>query len=484
MPAQVENRIGDNPCLKSSANLRSASNQHRLHWQRMRSLFNLCEKSSWLSSDTVSDIRHELDVILGNGILIYPPTLKKYGITAETTYRQRRMYLGFKLDPGHRPELSDDERKFEQMMVQKQADAQRHNWEWRIAEEAEQNQKLGWYPFFVTLTVDPKMVDPETLWREGKAFRRYIRRLANVVCACIGEKPVHKKCPKRGGRYASEREYVRYAGVLEHGKTREHHHMHLMLWMREIPSKWKICPNSHRLPEYRTERECRQMRRYWKWCIPSQCPALYYRTTGDIWESEYDHCTPIDKETGQPIEIRNVRDVGRYVTKYMLKGTRQWNHRMKATRNLGMTRLKAKIFSLPPDQVEALTWRPANSSSNHSASLTHSVPLGLVRSLAKQQHYLIRFRSKSLALDQQLKTNYGHFLRMQRSVRDGAKPHRMSSLEFYDWVSQLLPEEDGYSEQRLQAAHQLLAGDFPRPRYKPPKPTKIGANNRGHSSVF
>ena len=440
---------------------------------------NLIERSPVIKSETADMLREELSTILqGQHILdevitIYPPTLKKLGIHADTTYKRKKLYLGLQRAVHSKSAAKyQRERKFTDFMKQKTVQCQKANWEWRIAEEAEQKQLQGWYPFFVTLTVDPKKYEAETLWREGKAFRKYLRSLANVVCRELGHPAVHKP------PYRSEREYVHHAGVIEHGKSREHHHGHFMIWMREIPSEWKKDPNEGRLPLNRTQRECKHFRQFWKYSDEQRSPALYYRTKGDIWANKCNHVVPLDPKTREPIKIRGVRAVGKYVSKYMQKDHKEWQHRMKCTRNLGMTRLKEKIAKMKPKTVEALSWRPKTSSQNLSVSLIHGVPLGLVRSIAKHQHFYNQLESKQLVLKKLMKTNYEHYTRMLKSVQDGARPDRMHSLAFFDWVSYHLPDQKGYSKKRLLKSHNKLAKQFPRERRKV-DPIVIGANDIG-----
>lgn len=456
------------------------ANRLNAFWAEMRSTCYLVSQSNWVQEADVGALIKELDDILGRRILSYPPTLKKYGIDEKTPYQQKKLYLG--ILQNYTKNLDEAEMvkrmRFMKLMADKAASAHKNNWQWRIAQHAQEMQDKGWYPFFVTLTVDPRKYDAEQLWKEGRAFRRYIRSLAREVCKVIGHPPPHKKT--KTYNYRPESDYITYAGVVEHGKSREHHHGHFMIWLRDIPSHWKQCPNKHRLPGYRTQRECLPLRRFWKYCIDTQKPALYYRTIGDIWQKN-GHCTPIDKKTGRPIQIKSVAACGNYVMKYMQKDKKVWQHRMKATRNLGMNRIIQKIKSMPTETVKALTWRPKCSSHLHSVSLIHSVPIGLVRSIAKRVNFWNNLRQKQLDLSSVMKTNYGHFSRMQRSVLDGARPDRMPSQEFYDWVAKFLPDETGYCEKKLLEAHALLRGDYPRPRYSEPIHIAIGANNIGHS---
>ena len=443
-------------------------------WAEMRSTCYLFSKSTWPSNEQAARLISELRHILGKRIINYPQTLLEFGINGETPYRLKKTFLG--LDQVYNnAQTQEADRRFAKFMQTKAHQASKANWSWRIVQEAEEKQKLGWYPFFVTLTVDPKKTDPEKLWREGREFRKYIRRLVNVVCKELGHPPAHKKTKEFG--YRPESDYVTYAGVIEHGKSLEHHHGHFMIWLREIPSSWKKDPNHGVMKKDR--RECMQMRIFWPHCIPSQKPALYYRTKGDIW-SQLGHCTPIDRKTGSPIKINEVGAVGNYVTKYMQKGTKIWHHRMKCTRNLGMKGINKLMEKLNKDQLQALTWKPKSSAQLRSVSLIHSAPLGLVRLSAKRKIFAIRWAEKSLDLKDLMKTNYDHYKKMLKSVRDGVRPDRMHSHQFYDWVLKHQEEQKGYCRKRLIEAHKLLAEAYPKKRYVS-QPIVLGANEIGHT---
>ena len=473
-----------------------SARQVQQFWAEMRSTAYLFSKSTWPSNEQASRLISELQHILGERIITYPPTLAEFGIDEKTSYEQKKLYLG--LDKVYNNSNTHEaDRRFAKFMANKAANAQKGNWCWRISEEATQKQMQDWYPFFVTLTIDPKLCmgqthefkgrkvsysSPRDLWEQGREFRLYIRSLAKTVSQLCGHPPPHKEAKnwKNSGidyTYRPESDYCVYAGVLEHGKTNEHHHMHLMLWLKEIPSHWKLDPNEGRSKQYRVERECKPLRNFWPWCIPDQKPALYFRTKGDIW-SRTGHCTPIDRKTGQPIKINDVDAVGNYVTKYMQKGTKIWHHRMKCTRNLGLTRIQEKIKSFETKVVEALSWKPSTSGQLRSLSSIHSAPQGLVRSLATREIFARRWDSRSMDLKTLMKTNYDHYKRMLKSVRDGARPDRMPSHQFYDWVQKFLPVEEDYCEVRLAKAHKLLEQDFPRQRYKT-LPTVIPGNEIG-----
>lgn len=468
-----------------------AETQIEQFWAEMRSTCYLFSKSNYPTQEQAKRLVAELHDLLGQRIITYPQTLREFGITQETSYKLKKLYLGIP-ETLPRPK-TEAEKRFIAFMGEKAAQAAKGNWTWRITQEAYEKQENGWFPFFVTLTVDPKMccgqkhqigdrqVSYEStadLWKQGREFRLYIRKLAEISARELGHPPPRKKA--KGYGYRPESDYVTYAGVLEHGKSEEHHHAHLMVWMRAIPTEWKVDPNEGRLPRNRTQRECLPMRTLWPWAIASQKPALYFRSKGDIW-SQMGHITPLDKKTGQPIKMLPVQAVGNYVTKYMQKGDKQWFHRMKCTRNLGLQKLVKIINRLDNRTIQALAWKPENSNQHHLASMTHSVPLGLIRSLARRKNFAVNYRSGQLDLKTLMKTNYEHFSRMLMSVRGGARPDRMPLTELYDWAQKFLPDQTGYCEKRLLNSHKQLAPHFPRNLHKV-QPITLGANDIGFTS--
>lgn len=191
---------------------------------------------------------------------------------------------------------------------------------------------------------------------------------------------------------------------------------------------------------------------------------------------KYGFCLPL--KDGKPLKVSTPATAGVYITKYLTKEHKEWHHRMKATRNLGMEKLRTILRIVNEPILEALTWRAERSSTNTSAMKTHTVPLGLVRSEAKRQSFFRKFRQNRLDLKDLLAPNYGVFLKMLSSVRAGERPDRMDSSEFFDWVAKHLPDQKGYSETRLLVAHTLLGTVFPSVKTFIDH-VKMGANNSG-----
>ena len=445
------------------------------YWATQRQNLALLEKAE-KPDYVINQVRRELSDILEQSLLIYPPTLNDLGLYEEMSYIEKQQ----RLDIWQTGKINTPrEQRFLNFMKENADKGRKATWRWRVIQEME--SKKDWYPFFVTLTLDPTLVEKhypscKEFWQQGKEFRLWKRKIVKTVCRQLGHPPAHKKTKKFP--YRPESDYMTYFGVIEHGKSREHHHMHLLVWLREIPNSWKQDPNRYiRDPQQRTRVKCSSLSGYWKWSLPAYSCANYFRTKGDVWSRlDKPFGYPIDKNTLQPMQIGDISQGANYVIKYLQKGHKEWNHRVKATRNLGLKKIKEVIKSLPQAVTEALTWRPLNSSLHHLVSLTHSAPLVLVRSEAKRRHFSNLLEAKSLDLTMLLQKNYNSFTKMLRSVRDGARPDRMPSQDLYDWVSQHLPAPNGYCELRLLEANQALTKYFPKPVRKI-NPITQAANN-------
>jgi hypothetical protein len=447
------------------------------YWATARQNIALLNRAK-IPESTIDTVRAEYSDILESLILTYPPTLGLLDLHPDLSFQEKKAVLG--LEQGQLS-YTENEQKFMDQLKESQADIRKTNWKWRIAQEVEEKQLLGWYPFFVTLTLDPNKVEKyyestEDFWKKGKEFRRWIRKIADMSAQLEGHPPPRKKTKKFD--YRPESDYVTYVGVIEHGKSREHHHAHVLIWIKNIYSHWKSDPNRYiKDPLKRNRRECKPLSAMWKWSLPGLSPANYFRTKGDIWSMlSPAHGIPVDKNTGKPIPVGGPKQAAAYVTKYIQKDHKEWHHRVKATRNLGMKKLIKTMNQLKIKQLEVLSWRPNNYRQHHLVSLIHSVPLGLVRSIAKRTHFVKRLEQKQLDFQSLMINNSGSFTRMLRSVRHGVRPDRMPLQDYYDWLCQHLPVQKGYCEEKQIQAHKLLSRIFPRNAIQV-QPITIGANN-------
>lgn len=383
--------------------------------------------------------------------LNYPPSMISVGLNKNMSFHEKKEALG--LSSSVR-EKTAGEIEFEEFLEQSAAKTRQTNWLWRVGAAAADLQEKGWFPFFVTLTVDPSKANPRDLWQEGDAFRRWKRQMSLVVTRALGHPPAHKS-------NVPDSVYFRYFGVLEHGQSRVHDHMHVLLWLREIPESWKKCPNRGiKNPEMRTKQRCLPLETYWPWSNPLNRPAVYFRTVGDVW-GQLGFTTPYLVKQKKFLCPAAPIKAGAYCAKYMGKDEKEWKHRVHATRNLGTELLTDRLRRLSMKKLEALSWRPGNQSLLISLQTIHSVPNGLLRWHAKRELWLKKYSKGQLDWTAELMSNYDSFSAMRSSVRAGARPSRMGSKERYDWLGKHLPEQEGYCEKRLKSAHRSLQYLFP-----------------------
>ncbi len=380
-----------------------------------------------------------------------------------------------KVDHDPRP-LEPSELEFCAFLRRQSDQVRKMNWIFRIGAQAQEMNERGWYPFFVTLTVDPKEHNPEKLWKEGREWQKYLRRVCKVVTDAMGHRPINKSLIPMS-------EYLTYACCLEHGGSRDHHHAHAVLWLREIPSVWKRCPNRHiRDPKYRDRQRCGYLETLWPFCAPAFRPALYFRCEGDVW-SRLGFVTPVirDKRSGlkKPLPINPPSMAGLYIAKYMTKDDKKWHHRIKATRNLGLNKVKNFLVRLTNNQLRPLTWRPQSQNTAISLQTIHSVPLGLLRRLAQQVIFSREWVSRRADIPSLLTTTCESFPIMLQAVRDGLRPSRLPSKALYDFVGECLPAEPAYCDHSLWSAHSLL--EYLYPASFKTAVTHLGGNDIGYT---
>ena len=424
----------------------------------MRSNLALMARSPRVPSMLIDRVRSDFVSYLEKRVLIYPQSLLALGLRPDMTFQERKQALGLKsggFSSSPAQQVLDD------FLERSSVKARKQSWIWRIGSECENMRDLGWYPFFVTLTVDPSRCgDLETFWREGVEFRRYIHSLAKVSAAAAG----YPSAIRDG---ASDHHFLRHVGVIEHGSSGDHHHMHLLVWFRAIPESWKVCPNATvNDPRSRVFRVCKPLSSYWKWSLAGLSPAMYFRFEGDIW-SVLGHVVPVDRKNRKPLRIGSARSSGLYIAKYMEKGSRKWLHRVKATRSLGKDRILGLLHRMNVRQLEALTWRPRSFDLSVSLQMIHSVPSVLLRSMAKQVLFCKIWDTGCNVPQTWTAQSGGVYKLMCESVRDGIQPHRMSLKDFYDWVTGLLPVPSGYCEKRISRAHLQFKFDFPAANSRP-----------------
>ena len=440
--------------------------------QEIKTNVNLMLKSDVVPFKDVRDAYHQALHSLERGFLIYPPSMSVH-LKQGTPLKEKKILLN--LDKNPTPETHANVQEFEHHLKEQARENGKNEWMWRVGMHHWQMNLEGWYPFFATLTVDenltmapPKWIkkrNPKTnrmrkhnigglgmtaeqMWKEGSTWTKYKRDIADFVAEHMGFKTIDES-----GMLESD--FAQFFGVLEHGETGEHHHMHVLMWLRDIPDSWKRCPNYGLRPEFRKRQRCLPLETFWPWAQPLNRPVLYFRNAGDIW-SRLGFCVPLSRKTGKALKLHPIIRAGTYFVKYLNKGTREWPHRVKATRNLGLKNLQDVLHRMHINHLEALTWRPRKYSQSVFLSTIHSVPAALLRRQAKLIFFCRQWVNGRVDSDKLLSESSDSYKQMLMSVRAGQRPHRMASGPRYAWVSQHLPVPDGYCEKRIERAHKKL----------------------------
>ena len=304
---------------------------------------------------------------------------------------------------------------------------QSHHWQWRISQAMEENKE--WYPFFITLTVDPSRADAREIMEGGKEWQAYKLRISETIRQKLGVLQSNRGGPKIG-------EYFQYAAIIEHGKSREHHHIHSIMWMKDIPESWKVDPNKWR--DIPNATDVLELKTYWPWA--SVTKAEPFRTVGDVWSTRHGWKWPVKK--GRPLPKRSAATAGAYLVKYLGKDSKEWHHRMKATRQLGLRMLTQYLKIRNPQDLMVLATKPLTANMQNSWKKT-SVPNSLMRSHARRQlitrMWATSARRRQLAPMLFQPEKPSSWRKMLQSVEDGANPWSMDFEQRFAWQKAVLP---------------------------------------------
>lgn len=324
----------------------------------------------------------------------------------------------------------------------------RSEWIWRIGQCMEQLKR--WYPFFITLTVDPHVADAREIMEDPSAFKSYRQKLAEVIRRVVGVSQRSK-----GGPPVTD--YMRYSAVIEHGKSRTHHHLHALIWCRDIPVRWKTDPNYGRRPPTLTE--IPYLKSLWPYATVTKCEAFRY--IGDPW-TRLGWQVPV--KNGKPLELHPPSAAGAYLAKYLGKEDKEWNHRMKASRNLGLTELNDFLVSQTTAWLFVAANRPWDPESQRQARKS-SVPPSLLRRKARSLILSRLWRSQKgrQRISKWLRMpTLNAYRTMLASVRDGAEPWAMDTEQRSTWLTEVTYRPAmSVSSETLARVWQAVAAEFP-----------------------
>mgnify|MGYP000040702561 CR=1 FL=1 len=408
--------------------------------------------------------RHNLDI----KIIPYPKKMVEYGLLPDTPLDDRKQVLNIQANSEY--EMQPEEVSLQQVFDQNLMSSRQASFAVRTLLETLWFRDRGYHPFFVTFTLDPSKVydwaEAKNLrsddtdeaygevlklyWQDPANFRRIRYEFASIAREALG---LSKK-------QAEKLDLYRYCAVIEHGRTANHHHLHVLLAFKDVPADMKRDPNIGSL-EYTNE--CRALKGRLSKAHPmGTLDARFVRYIGDPWSKYgFRQETKIVDGVRQLVPLKGPQAIAIYMAKYLSKDDREFRHRVKCPQGFGKRLILDHIENWHPNMLLRLTVRPLSADLNIRLSQIHCIPLPFLREIANKElfrrifeyggdasHYLREMPSFYVDLVNSLK---------KRKV----DPRRLSSSKFYELASAHLDQPHSYTEKELAYAHGKLADAFP-----------------------
>ena len=427
----------------------------------LRSIRDLINKKLQLNHELMRIFRQINHVMSPDGFASVPEIrdlvgdLIAHGLGPEIPYQNKKLELGLLKKRDFRKEESPEEKKAKGYLQQGAQMNRANNWQWRLQVAIKQAIQAGWYPLFGTYTVDPKRLpegclDRDSLWRETPAWDRFVKKFKTEIAeACnLGRRPAN---------WPPGHTFMQYFAVLEHGKSSEHPHVHVVWLCRDIPKLWKRDPNTN-CPT-NTNTDIVPASALWKWGIQRRTMGLFIVGSPFVKKHQLDWEIPI-KPDGTPTKVGDAGAVAAYVAKYLTKhgDTKKWNHRVKATKNIGLHKILETLENQKSNSLLlALACRPPTYQTWMRIQAATSCPLSLLRQksqkvLLKRLHTTKTRRAASFLQKHLTKTPPEFFTNLMLTVKDGVKPWKMLPEQRYNSYTRILEEVPFtvHSERRIQ----------------------------------
>lgn len=322
-----------------------------------------------------------------------------------------------------------------------------NEWKWRIQTEIINTvAKEKWYPLFGTYTVDPAilaskgLLTRDELWTKTDAWDKFVKKYKADIAESLGYGRKPSKWPKTNT-------FFKYFAVIEHGKSGEHPHVHVIWLCKNIPQSWKRDPNINCTTN--TEFNIPAASSLWDHGKQKITQAIFI--TGSPFIDKLGWVTPCKynekTEKPEPIEVSDANAVGGYIAKYLGKQeTKRWNHRVKCTRNLGITQLKSNLEKLNCIPIlKALAYRPGEYTQMFSMQRMTSCPMSLLRRISKTE-LMKRFHTSMSSLGEKslwkawsLAPNT-FYTKLTDSVSNGQRPWSLTPEQRYNLYTPMLAE--------------------------------------------
>lgn len=443
-PSKKSTRVTEPPWLRK---INTCPKNYSLSFKEMdgvyrylRSTYVLIGKNEWL--EKFHDVGLQVDVILKNDCFASLLVIKKIihsltelGVGPEQPLSVRKKR--FKI-PKREYFETEESRKLNNLLKSGAKNTNRNEWSYRLITAMNENINNGWFPLFGTYTVDPKMlpegcVTRDDLWKKTPAWDRFIKRFKTAVAESCGY-------GRKPSKWPLGHTFFQYFAIIEHGASGEHPHVHVLFMLKDIPKSWKIDPNSKNI---RTIRDIAGASALW--------PHGWKRLTCGVfcsgsWFAE-NWIPPIDDKTGHAIEIGSVDAMAFYVTKYMQKGeTKKWNHRVKATKSLGLRKLQESLTKIDSaSMVRMLACRQESYSVMMEIQALTQIPLSLVRKCSKIEWQKRLYSSKNIRAEKLLSSLWvtipsSFYTALSMRVRDGLRLWKLTPEQRYNCYTPMLVE--------------------------------------------
>lgn len=355
----------------------------------------------------------------------------------EKTYAERKVEMG--IYPKKYPKTAE-EKKAEEYMKEGARTSRAKNWQYRVEQAVKEKVKNGWYPLFATYTVDEKRL-PENcltrdeLWTKTPAWDRFVKKFKTEIAEECGY-------GRRPAKWPRGETFLQYFGVLEHGASGEHPHIHVIWLCKEIPATWRMDPNTNCTDN--TRRDIAPASALWEHGQQRMTMGLFM--TGSWFTDNWHRPNKIIDGKLTNTKIGDAGAVAGYISKYMTKGETKWKHRVKATKGIGLQSLIRQLKETKSiSMLLAMSKRPMEYSVWMKIQHQTCIPLALLRQKSKQEylkqlHSLNTQRARRFLWKEWTKKPPEFYTNLMLSVRDGAKPWKMMPSQRYKAYTQILEE--------------------------------------------
>ena len=416
--------------------------QVRAHCAYLARTFALISKSKVPFSEDLDFLRDRTAHYLEHGLLVYHPSLEQeLGIGHDDKLIDRRFKLGF--EPRFRKQ-TEAQKRLNARMGDEVELCRQAEWRYRIGQHVARIEALpDWYCYFATLTVAETEFDAAKVFGDTKALNRWFRTLAKRCAVSAGH-----KVAKSAIRI---KDYVCHVGTVEHGKSRDHHHMHVIFGLYKPPPEFLIDPNAGRRGEAAVKTDIPSLCTDWQWSHGTNSRGGPFRTLGDKWSAKLGFVTPV--VNGKALEMLCPEDAGGYLAKYILKDDKEFIHRVRCSQSVGFFELDRYLYSIDFDELSKLAETPRDYKSFVGCGSANNVPGPLLRRRAKDILDRRLFDAGELDFEAKLGEPENYYGAIARKFEFEAHQYAdmMRVSEFFETLMGALPPTKASSDAIVEA---------------------------------